>query len=84
MPVSQLGKPDIENPADAAQEGQPVDLSVIEVDPIHHRIVLAVVGYPDIPFEPLPKREIPADEDDTEPDSESESATESEESGVES
>jgi small subunit ribosomal protein S1 len=47
VPVSQLGKPDIQNPGDAVQEGQPVDLSVLEVDPIHHRIVLAIVGYPE-------------------------------------
>ncbi|HEU4801239.1 MAG TPA: 30S ribosomal protein S1 [Gemmatimonadales bacterium] len=86
VPVSQLGKPDIENPADAAQEGQPVDLSVIEVDPIHHRIVLAVVGYPDIPFEPLPKREIPADDDapDSSDEPGAEPAVESQESRVES
>ncbi len=47
VPVSQLGKPDIQNPGDAVQEGQPVDMSVLEVDPIHHRIVLAIVGYPE-------------------------------------
>jgi small subunit ribosomal protein S1 len=47
VPVSQLGKPDVQNPGDAVQEGQPVDMSVLEVDPIHHRIVLAVVGYPE-------------------------------------
>jgi hypothetical protein len=29
-----------------------VDLKVIEVDPIHHRIVLAVIGYPDVPIIP--------------------------------
>jgi len=47
VPVSQLGKADVQNPGDAVQEGQPVDMSVLEVDPIHHRIVLAVVGYPE-------------------------------------
>jgi small subunit ribosomal protein S1 len=47
VPMSQLGVPNIENPGDAVKEGQPVDLRVIEVDPIHHRIVLAVVGYPE-------------------------------------
>jgi ribosomal protein S1 len=45
--MSQLGVPNLENPGDAVKEGQPVDLRVIEVDPIHHRIVLAVVGYPE-------------------------------------
>jgi hypothetical protein len=42
-----------------------VDLKVLEVDPIHHRIVLAVIGYPDEPIIP-PVRpvidESPADE----------------------
>jgi small subunit ribosomal protein S1 len=46
VPMSQLGVPDIENPADAVKEGQPVDLRVLEVDPIHHRIVLAAVSWP--------------------------------------
>ena len=52
VPMSQLGVPNIENPGDAVKEGQPVDLKVLEVDPIHHRIVLAVVGYPDEPIIP--------------------------------
>src|SRR6476646_4270880 len=38
VPMSQLGLPNLENPADAVKEGQPVDLKVLEVDPIHHRI----------------------------------------------
>jgi small subunit ribosomal protein S1 len=54
VPMSQLGVPNIENPGDAAKEGQAVDLKVIEVDPIHHRIVLAVIGYPDVPIIPVP------------------------------
>jgi small subunit ribosomal protein S1 len=54
VPMSQLGVPNIENPGDAAKEGQAVDLKVIEVDPIHHRIVLAVIGYPDVPLVPVP------------------------------
>ena len=28
------------------KEGQAVDLKVLEVDPIHHRIVLAATGFP--------------------------------------
>src|ERR687889_792258 len=52
VPMSQLGIPNIENPGDAVKEGQAVDLKVLEVDPIHHRIVLAVVGYPDEPIIP--------------------------------
>src|SRR5207247_302857 len=40
VPMSQLGIPDLHNPADAVKEGQAVELKVLEVDPIHHRIVL--------------------------------------------
>jgi hypothetical protein len=50
--MSQLGVPDLQNPADAVKEGQPLDVRVLEVDPIHHRIVVAVVGYPDEPIIP--------------------------------
>jgi small subunit ribosomal protein S1 len=46
VPISQLGIPDIHNPAEAIKEGQPVELKVLEVDPIHHRIVLAATGFP--------------------------------------
>ncbi len=53
VPISQLGIANIENPGDAVKEGQAVDLKVLEVDPIHHRIVLAVVGYPDEPIIPI-------------------------------
>ncbi|HWA40647.1 MAG TPA: 30S ribosomal protein S1 [Gemmatimonadales bacterium] len=62
VPMSQLGIPDLEKPEDAVKEGQPVDLKVLEVDPIHHRIVLAVVGYPDVPFTAPEKKVIPADD----------------------
>jgi small subunit ribosomal protein S1 len=64
VPMSQLGVPNIENPGDAAKEGQQLDLKVLEVDPIHHRIVLAVVGFGEmVPgYVPRPIIEIPADE----------------------
>src|ERR671938_833924 len=52
VPISQLGVADIENPGDAVKEGQALDLKVLEVDPIHHRIVLAVIGFPDEPIIP--------------------------------
>jgi len=64
-PMSQLGVANIDNPADAVKEGQPLDVKVIEVDPIHHRIVVAVIGYPDEPIIPPVKPdfdESPADE----------------------
>ena len=68
--MSQLGIANIENPGDAVQEGQPVDLKVLEVDPIHHRIVLAVTAYPDIPFEKPVKPVIPDDSDSDSTDAE--------------
>jgi small subunit ribosomal protein S1 len=52
VPMSQIGVPNIENPGDAVKEGQALDLKVLEVDPIHHRIVLAVIGFPDEPIIP--------------------------------
>ncbi|HEX9165935.1 MAG TPA: 30S ribosomal protein S1 [Gemmatimonadales bacterium] len=52
VPMSHLGKDNIENPAEAVQEGQVVDCAVLEVDPIHHRIVVAVTDYPDEPIIP--------------------------------
>jgi small subunit ribosomal protein S1 len=55
VPMSQLGVPNIENPGDAVKEGQALDLKVLEVDPIHHRIVLAVIGFPDEPIIPPAK-----------------------------
>ncbi len=64
-PMSQLGVANIDNPGDAVKEGQALDVKVIEVDPIHHRIVVAVVGYPDEPIIPPVKPvidESPADE----------------------
>jgi small subunit ribosomal protein S1 len=68
-PISQLGVPEIQSPADAVQEGQPLDVKILEVDPIHHRIVVAVVAFPDEPFEPPPPR-APYVEEEDEDDSE--------------
>jgi ribosomal protein S1 len=56
--MSQLGLPNLENPADAVKEGQSADLKVLEVDPIHHRIVLAAVSWPT--EEPVPEPAPPA------------------------
>jgi small subunit ribosomal protein S1 len=55
VPISQLGIPDIQNPADSVKEGQVVELKVLEVDPIHHRIVLAAMSFPDEPLREIPK-----------------------------
>jgi hypothetical protein len=52
--MSQLGIPDIQQPGDAVKEGQAVELKVLEVDPIHHRIVLAATGFPKDDIIPVP------------------------------
>jgi small subunit ribosomal protein S1 len=62
VPMSQLGIPDIQQPADAVKIGQVVELKVLEVDPIHHRIVLAAMGFPDEPLREV--RQIPPPDDD--------------------
>src|SRR6267378_3497392 len=54
VPMSQLGIPDITQPGDAVKEGQAVELKVLEVDPIHHRIVLAATGFPKDDIIPVP------------------------------
>src|SRR5258706_485382 len=54
VPMSQLGIPDIQNPGDAVKDGQAVELKVLEVDPIHHRIVLAATGFPKDDIIPMP------------------------------
>jgi small subunit ribosomal protein S1 len=50
VPQSQLGIPESQDITQVVKEGQAVDLKVLEVDPIHHRIVLAATGFP--PEEP--------------------------------
>jgi small subunit ribosomal protein S1 len=58
VPVSQLS-PDrtVHNPQDIAFEGMNLDMRVLEVDPIHRRIVLAVTS---IPEEQPPRPETPS------------------------
>src|SRR5712675_91005 len=58
VPVSQLnfGQP-VNSPADIVYETMNLDLRVLEVDPIHRRIVLAVAG---IPAEQPPRPETPS------------------------
>jgi small subunit ribosomal protein S1 len=67
VPISQLNpEGTVTNPADFCYEGMNFELKVLEVDPIHRRIVLAVTG---IPAEQPPKPDTPskihADEDGT-------------------
>src|ERR687889_370694 len=65
VPMSQLanGRP-VNNPADVVYEGMNLEMRVLEVDPIHRRIVLAVTNIPeDQPPRPeKPSEIIPMDE----------------------
>jgi small subunit ribosomal protein S1 len=61
VPMSQLGIPELHNPGDAVKEGQALDMKVLEVDPIHHRIVLAATGFPQEEVKEDAKAEGPAD-----------------------
>ncbi|HEV2017596.1 MAG TPA: 30S ribosomal protein S1, partial [Gemmatimonadaceae bacterium] len=67
VPVSQLnfGKP-VTSPADIVYETMNLDLRVLEVDPIHRRIVLAVTGIPEEqpPRPETPSKVIPMESDD--------------------
>ena len=64
-PVSQMGLGADENPEEAVVDGQEVIAKVLEVDPIHHRVVVAIVDYPadGIPAEPRPRPQIPVDDE---------------------
>src|SRR5512132_2141856 len=62
VPMSQLGIPDIQNPAEKIKEGQVAELKVLEVDPIHHRIVLAAITWPDEPLVEVPKPPVDIEE----------------------
>ena len=69
-PVSQMGIAADKNPEDAVVTGQQVITKILEVDPIHHRVVVAIIDYPadgipepgSIPVTPAP----PPEDDDTE------------------
>ncbi len=67
VPISQLsvGKP-VTNPADAVYETMNLDLRILEVDPIHRRIVLAVTNVPeDQPPRPeTPSKVIPMESEE--------------------
>ncbi len=56
-PMSQLGFDNVQNPADVVKENQVADVEVLEVDPIHHRIVVVVKGYPEDETGAPPKQE---------------------------
>jgi len=67
VPVSQLnfGQP-VNSPADIVYETMNLELRVLEVDPIHRRIVLAVTGIPaeQPPRPETPSKVIPMESDD--------------------
>jgi small subunit ribosomal protein S1 len=57
VPVSQLAQGgQVTSPADVVYEGMNLDMRVLEVDPIHRRIVLTVTSIPD---EQPPRPETP-------------------------
>ncbi|MBL8989445.1 MAG: 30S ribosomal protein S1 [Gemmatimonadetes bacterium] len=56
-PMSQLGFDNVQNPADVVKENQVADVEVLEVDPIHHRIVVGVKAYPEDETGAPPKQE---------------------------
>jgi len=65
VPLSQLnsGAP-VESPADVVYEGMNLEMRVLEVDPIHRRIVLAVTNIPEEqPPRPAEPSKIHTDED---------------------
>src|SRR5215217_5042322 len=66
VPISQLnvGK-QVNNPADIVYEGMNLEMRVLEVDPIHRRIVLSVVNIPEEQERPeTPSKVIPMESDD--------------------
>jgi small subunit ribosomal protein S1 len=93
VPISQLGvEEELEDPAERFYEGDPLELKVIESDPINRRIVLSVTSIPEPPPRPVIEiveeavedREEAGDEDsepvaDEAGESETESAEEAEE-----
>jgi len=88
VPISQLGvEEELEDPAERFIEGDPLELKVIESDPINRRIVLAVTSIPERPERPVVEvaahdaAETEEDGDQPVAESESEEAAESEDSG---
>ncbi|MGD8240298.1 MAG: 30S ribosomal protein S1, partial [Armatimonadota bacterium] len=55
VPQSQLPLPPGKSAEQVTKEGQPVALKVLEVDPIHHRIILAATEFMDMPEEAEPE-----------------------------
>jgi small subunit ribosomal protein S1 len=62
VPESQVPVEEGKSAEQTVRPGQAVSLKVMEVDPIHHRIMLAVTELGEVPPEPEIPPEIPADE----------------------
>jgi small subunit ribosomal protein S1 len=74
VPPSQLPLPEGKPVESAVKVGQPVALKVLEVDPIHHRIVLAATEF--LPMPPMPDLSEDAVSEPMEPAEASEEASE--------
>jgi small subunit ribosomal protein S1 len=67
VPISQLGvEEELEDPAERFYEGDPLELKVIESDPINRRIVLSVTSIPEPPPRPVVEAEEEVAEDQAE------------------
>ena len=64
VPISQLGvEEELEDPSERFYEGDPLELKVIESDPINRRIVLSVTSIPEPPPRPVVEDVEESDED---------------------
>ena len=77
VPQSQLPLPPGKSAEQATKVGQTVSLKVLEVDPIHHRVILAVTEFGEMPPE-VPSEEPAAEVTEAGADAESEPAAEDE------
>jgi small subunit ribosomal protein S1 len=69
VPISQLGTEEhVDSPADIVYEGMILDMRIMEVDPIHRRIVLTVTNVPEEqpPRPETPSKVIPMEEAEAE------------------
>jgi len=67
IPASQFPTPENRRIEEVAKEGWGVDVKVMEVDPIHHKIVLAATSQPRQPATPLAPAPVPVEEPPPEP-----------------
>ncbi len=67
IPASQFPTPENRRIEEVAKEGWGVDVKVMEVDPIHHKIVLAATSQPRQPAEPVTPAPEPVEEPSLDP-----------------